>query len=183
MFTGSGAWSIGGQNGRTMATSRKTVIATVALTWALGCIPPWLAASGLLPHGPASSDQAPVWLAWIFGLVFFLAGLAVIVKTLAGGDLDAGGGLPLTAPRAVRAAYDVIVTAIVVSLATLFSWVAFGAGARHFSVYAEGGVNSVSLDGSGEMSGRVAFGLAAILGWVIVCSVMVSIARRWFPRR
>ena len=94
--------------------------------------------------------------------------MAVIVRSFAGADASSGE-LSENAPRALRAVYDLMVAAIPILLAVLFTWVAFGPGERHFTVSGGSGGSAVAMpvSGGGQIIGRVAFGFAAALGWVI----------------
>jgi hypothetical protein len=164
-------------------TTNKIHIAIGLLTAAIGTIP-LLVVMGVLPSRPPAPGDDPAWLAAAVGWTFFLGGMAVIAKSFAGADASSGE-LPGNAPRALRAVYDLMVTAIPILLAVLFSWVAFGPGERHFSVSGGSGGSAVAMPvpGGGQIIGRVAFGFAAVLGWVIAGWTIVSMARRWFSRR
>jgi hypothetical protein len=143
-----------------------------------------LAASGVVPSRPPGPGDDPAWLAAPIGLTFFFGGMAVIVRSFAGADASSGE-LSENAPRALRAVYDLMVAAIPILLAVLFTWVAFGPGERHFTVSGGSGGSAVAMpvSGGGQIIGRVAFGFAAVLGWVIAGLMGVSMARRWFSRR
>ena len=166
-----------------MQTANKIHIAMGLLAMAIGTLP-LLAALGILPTRPPAPGDAPNWIGGAIGLAFFLAGVVVLVRSFAGAD-DSSGDLPAAAPRPLRAVYDLLAMPIPVLLAVLFTWVAFGPGERHFSVSAGDGGSAIAmpLSGGGDIVGRVAFGFGAILGWVFVGWMIVSMARRWFPRR
>jgi hypothetical protein len=164
-----------------LQTANKIHIAMGLLAMAIGMIP-LLAALGILPTRPPAPGDAPAWIGGAIGLAFFLAGVVVIVRSFAGAD-DSSGDLPATAPRPLRAFYDLLAMPIPVLLALLFSWVAFGPGERHFSVAGGSGGMGIATSGGGDIIGRVAFGFGAVLAWWFVGYGVLTLARRWFPRR
>jgi hypothetical protein len=118
------------------------------------------------------SAGTPEWVGVLAGLVFALAGLAVIVGYGTGGA-TADGELPPDAPFAVRLVQYLLGLGMTVSLALIGSWVAFGAGPRRFS--GSGGLGGVGAGTAvGETLGRVAFGLGALVTWGIVILITVA---------
>ena len=109
-----------------------------------------------------SKFHAPHWVVGAAGLVFFLAGIAILTAPPAG------------APDAARTTWRsfLLGLGVVGALAAVFNWVAFGPGPRSFG----GGISIPFVSVSGpqsEWSGRVAFGAGAVLIdafvlWVIV---------------
>jgi len=109
-----------------------------------------------------SSFHAPHWVVGAAGLMFFLAGIAILT------------GPPAGAPEASRTTWRSFLLGLgmVGTLAAVFNWVAFGPGPRSFG----GGISIPFVSVSGpqsEWSGRVAFGAIAVLMdafavWVIV---------------
>jgi len=159
----------------------KITIAVGLLGMAIGTLP-LLVAAGVLPSGHRSPGQAPDWIGYLIGLMFFLAGLSVLIQSVAGGRRNSVGQ-PTAEPFALRGVYNVIGSLIAVSFATLFSWVAFGPGKRPFSVSA-GPVGLFSdTSGSGDMIGRIAFGVAAVVFWFTAVRVVLYTARRLFSSR
>lgn len=153
------------------------------LTAAIGTIP-LLAARGILPSRPPAPGDAPAWIGAAIGLAFFLAGISVIVRVFVGAD-DSSADLPTTAPRAVRAIYGLVGTAIALLLAVLLSWVAFGPGERSFSVSGGAGGMAIAMGVShgSELIGRIAFGFGACLAWIIIGGMTLYKMRRWLSRR
>ena len=106
--------------------------------------------------------HAPHWVVGAAGLMFFLAGLAILT------------GPPPGAPEATRTTWRTFLLGlgIVGALAAVFNWVAFGPGPRSFGGSVS--IPFVSVSGpSSEWSGRIAFGAVAVLIdafalWVIV---------------
>jgi hypothetical protein len=164
-----------------VTAANKFHIALGLLTAAIGTMP-LLALMGILPTRPPAPGDAPAWLGLAFGLAFFLAGIIVIVRSFAGAD-DSSSELPSAAPRGLRVFYDLLVMPIPVLLALIFSWVAFGPGERHFSTSVGFGGMGIATSGGGDMMGRVVFGFAAVLAWLFVGFGMLTLARRWLPRR
>ena len=79
------------------------------------------------------SDSTPPWVLVCAGLVFVLAGLAMIVGYgIAGGVAPDGDLLPGT-PFSVRLVQYLLGFGIIAMLASIASWVAFGGGSRHFT--------------------------------------------------
>jgi len=166
-----------------MQTANKIHIAMGLVGMAVGTIP-LLAWLGILPTRPPAPGDAPAWIGGAIGLAFFLAGVVAMLRGVAGAS-DSTGELPVTAPRALRAANSLLAMPIPVLLALLFTWVALGPGERHFSIGASNGGSAIAMGHSagGDTIGRIAFGFGAVLGWIIVGSMLVSLARRWFPRQ
>jgi hypothetical protein len=170
---------------RLMSDSKRVRASTFTilvgiLTLAIGTIP-LLTVLGVLPRGNDASDAAPLWIGWLIGMVFVGAGILVIIKGIVGNADDASGSLPAGAPRLLRAIYDRVGVALVGSLAAVFSWVAFGPGARHFSVhfFVPAGGLSMPTSGAGDTLGRVAFGIVAVMIWGFAVALVVMTVRRW----
>jgi hypothetical protein len=64
--------------------------------------------------------------------------------------------------------------AIVVDMGLLASWIAFGPGQRQFS-----GSGAIF----GEIGGRVAFGIGALIIWIVLVAIVIGGARRFIERR
>jgi hypothetical protein len=112
---------------------------------------------GLAP--PPSKINGPLWLSSCVGLVFLAGGVMVLVRGWLG--VPDSQDLPDDAPRPLIALQWIAVVACVVGLATAGTWVAFGPGERHF-------VLPILVWGSwAEAIGRAAFGLGALLAWLI----------------
>lgn len=154
----------------------KSLIWAGALSFVCG-FTPFLAMCGILPRSNDVVDHSTDWLGWLVCAMFMAAGAIVILRGFLNGADETRSELPASAPIVLRAVHDGLVVLIVVGLAVVLSWTAFGPGARNFSV-SVGGLSTTTA-GSGDMIGRAAFGLASILGWVMVWMVLVSTARRW----
>jgi hypothetical protein len=124
--------------------------------------------------------HAPLWVVTCAGLAFLLAGLTVALGA-ASPATDSDGALPPSAPLALRMTQYLVGLAIVASLALVGSWVAFGPGERYFTT-------SVSLPfwsdtrAANEWSGRIAFGIGAVLTWLFFVLVAVQGWKKLFRR-
>lgn len=147
----------------------KTRIAMGLLFLVVGVVP-LLAVMGILPAGHEPADPAPSWLGWVIGLMFVGAGFYIILSGFTGdnpSDATATG-------RLLLGYRDLLAFGIIVGLGALFSWIAFGPGPRHFSVAFMGFL----LPMSGDIIGRAAFGLGALLAWGMLIHFAVTKLRR-----
>jgi hypothetical protein len=156
------------------AGPEKTKIAVGLLFMAVSVFS-LLSMLGVLPSGHDPSDPAPSWIGWLIVLMFGGGGIVIITQALAGAGAD--GSLPVNAPGLLRGTYDVLSTAIVCALGAVLTWVAFGPGPRQFSI----GFNGLWVTGAAgnDIIGRVAFGFVAVLVWIVVALMAVTIIRRW----
>jgi hypothetical protein len=164
-----------------MTVPNKAALAVGVINASIGAA---ILTVGVIRSGPATADATPGWVVALTGLLFVFGGAAIVMKTLAGGS-DSNGEMPPDAPRALRMAYDVLVSAIALSLPSIFSWVAVGPGERQFSVSAGAGGAAIALGTSpaDQMTGRIAFGIGSAVAWLIGGAIVLYIWRRWFPRR
>jgi hypothetical protein len=109
------------------------------------------------------------WLGIVFGLIFLLGGSAMVIQGLVNDGRTTGGELPARTPPWLRVVYKLIGLSIVVSLAVIASWVAFGPGERRFSS---------NIPFLGESFGRVAFSIGAALIWLVLIGLGLDTARR-----
>jgi hypothetical protein len=133
-----------------------------------------LFATGIVAPDHQHLTAGERWFTIAFGAVFLLGGTAVIIQLLAGGYDATTGELPAAAPFWLRWIYRAMVVAIVVLMASMFSWVAFGPGERQFTS---------SLPFTGETGGRIAFGIGALLMWLALAVIGFIKARRMLQRR
>lgn len=127
---------------------------------------------------PPGKANAPLWVVMLAGFCFLLGGLGVLVPAAVTGEVRSDGELPAGAPYWLRVFQYLLVLAIFAALATMGSFVAFGPGARSFSVSLPFGSAS---EGS-EIFGRVAFGVGAIITWLCLILVAVSGWRKLVSR-
>lgn len=124
----------------------------------------YLALSGVGLAPLPSRLNGPNWLALAAGLVFVAAGLSVLVRGWLAVP-DNQSNLPADAPVALVAVQWLAAFTITAGLASIGTWIAFGAGPREFTM-------SLPLTGStGEMIGRIAFGFGAIVTWLMAAGV------------
>ena len=140
---------------------------------------PFLALMGVLPTAPRTPDDAPDWFGILFGLAFLFAGIVMMARSFAG--TDAQGNLSATAPRALQFLNNGLGLLVVISLATMFTWISIGPGKRHFMVSVSAGGLTEPAGAGGDMLGRVMFGLGAVMGWVMVVLMVRYFARRRQP--
>jgi hypothetical protein len=129
-----------------------------------------LAVTGILPGKGA---RAPIWVGVCGGLVFVLAGGALVLRWLAGGEAH-DGELPRGSPLWLHGVYYLLGLACIGSLAAIGTWVAFGPGTRAFSM-------SIPLLGRGpanEWLGRTVFGIGAVLVWLF----FIVAARKYWQK-
>jgi hypothetical protein len=114
------------------------------------------------------------------GSVFLLASALLFVDAAAGGT-NADGTLPANAPPVLRVLQSAAGLSIVTLMAVMATWIAFGRGERHFST-------TISLPflvyqpKHSDLTGRVAFGIAALLIWVIVIAGTVAALKKHLTR-
>ena len=130
-----------------------------------------LVALGVVSPNPDEAT-APGWIVGLAGLVFMLAGVAVILLAIGGGSARSGE-LPAGAPALMRRLQGLLVLLTMAGLASIGTWIAFAPGARRFEV------NGTLLHGSaGQMMGRVAFGLGSVITWLFVIGLAWALVRR-----
>jgi hypothetical protein len=153
--------------------TRRGALGVGLLFIACGAIPILM---GLGVIEPSRSD-APPWIAVAAGLVFVCGGLAVILDYAIVGGVDVSGDLPVGTPLALRIANFLLGLSIVGLMLAMSGWIAFGPGERRFS-------STISLPfvwgrrGSGEVSGRIAFGVGTVMIAVMFVAFGISGVRR-----
>jgi len=125
----------------------------------------------VVPMRPRTGD-APLWIAVVAGIAFVLGGISVAVGAIHG--VSETGDLPEDASWWMRLFYYLIGVAVAGALASIGTWVAFGAGPRTFSGT---GMFMLSLEVN-AMIGRIMFGIGAVLAWLITIVLAVSGARK-----
>lgn len=129
-----------------------------------------LASFGVIPFEPRAGE-APLWVLALAGGAFAMAGLVLLVQG-AGRASPTTGELPPGSPLWMRLVQSALSLGVMTLLALVGSWVAFGAGERHFSTagLVEGHVN--------EMVGRGVFAFGALIAWLCVALFAVGAVRR-----
>lgn len=123
-----------------------------------------------------SSFSAPRWVAGLAGLVFILGGFGVLLSALA--ETSDWSDRFSTVIKSLQSVVGVLIFVIMAGIA---NWVAFGSGDRSFSGSVSGSSFSIGLT-TGELVGRIVFGVGAVLlDLIIVLGLITSIVR--FVRR
>lgn len=135
----------------------------------------YFAVVGLGELPPPSRINGPIWLSLLIGLIIFAGSVAVVVRGITGGG-DSNGDLPENAPRWAKIVYWLTGVACAAGLAGLGTWVAFGAGTRHFSM---AGFISGTV---GETIGRTVFGIGALITWLLVVALARNGAKKIFGK-
>jgi len=110
-----------------------------------------LVAIDVIPVDPRNL-HGPRWVGVAAGLAFILFGLAMVA-------------MPATSPEAqgqVTWRGFILVFGILGSMAAMANWIAFGPGERHFSGTISFPFFAIS-SGSSEWTGRIAFGVGALI--------------------
>jgi hypothetical protein len=131
-----------------------------------------LTAKLFVPGWHPAADAPPLLVQYSFGLIFVLAGFAIIIG-YGVGRVDANGNLPADAPLWLYVTQQLLVLGIVGTMGALFSWISIGSGPREFTMSTPVGT---SLGHS--VIGRIAFGFGAVLFWIFFVAVVVMAARR-----
>jgi hypothetical protein len=136
----------------------------------------FLALVGLGLARSPSHLNGPNWLGFAAGLVFFAAGLSVLVRAWLRVP-DKQANLPDDAPAVAVAIQWLAALTAIVALATIGTWVAFGADTRQFSM-------SLPVWGSlAETIGRAAFGFGAIIAWLMAALVAYAGVKKVFGKK
>jgi len=157
--------------------TRRSALAlgTVCLACGIG---PIISALGA---GPAHrSPGVPAWMGIAAGSTFLLAAVLLYADAAAGGT-NPDGTLPETAPPITHFIQSVAGLGIVVLMGAMATWIAFGRGERHFS-------ETIVLpfvayrQQSSALLGRIAFGIGALLIWVIVLAAVAVAIKKHLAR-
>src|SRR5690349_1556094 len=94
---------------------------------------PILIGAGVITPSTPGEPPPPGWVPAAAGLMFVLAGLAVILDYGIAGGVGSDGDLLPGTPLAIRGANLLLGLGIVGLMAAVFGWVAVGSGPRTFS--------------------------------------------------
>jgi hypothetical protein len=145
-------------------------------------VPAILIALGVVPASNPD-PETPAWVGASTGLLFVVAGLTIILDFAIAGGVGPDGDFVAGTPFAIRLGNFLLGMSIVGLMTAVFGWVAFGPGTRHFSSTISVPFLAVSHR-SGEMSGRIAFGVAtALMAAMFVGCGVVGVERLWRARR
>jgi len=114
----------------------------------------------------ASRLHAPLWLLGAMGVSFVSIGLVLLMDGI----------------EALKRAKGWLAFLVLVSFASIFNWVAFGPGERHFTSSSSVGVGPVAVSSASsghELGGRIAFGIFAVLLDLLVASPLILGLWRW----
>ena len=158
---------------RTVVSPRQASITGIAFM-AAGA---WLIFVGTgVPHIAPAKD-VPLWMVALCGVAFMCAGGAMFIRYRYLGALPSGEGPDMAGSPFARSIQLGLAQAAVGCLCAMCAWVAFGPGPRHFRTR-----SSIPFIGSpGEHSGRIGFGVAAILLAAMFVAQLVDAWRA--PRR
>ncbi len=134
-----------------------------------------LVSVGVLPEPGKRAPGAPSWIVFCAGLAFLLGGLSVLVRGVTGTP-DSQTELSPATPVWAHALYHLVGIAIGVSFAAVGTWIAFGGGPRQFSF----SMSFFETRNAGEMIGRTAFGIGALICWLYVAALTARAARKLF---
>ena len=156
----------------TSLTPRGALV--IGLLFAACGVVPILSALRLIPLRP--TEGTPGWVAGCTGVLFVLAGAALINGYAIGGVTSDGDLSPRT-PFATRLVQYLLGLAIVGVMTTICGWIAFGPGPRHFSTVIAVPFMATRSAG-GSLSGRILFGIATVLLATMFVGLGWSGARR-----
>jgi hypothetical protein len=160
----------------TQLTRRKAIV--IGILCLVCGVPPVLGSLGLMPMRLAPG--VPPWMGVAAGSTFLFASMLLFVDATAGGA-NADGTLPANASPALRVLQSAAGLSVVTLMAVMATWIAFGRGPRHFST-------TISLPflvyqpKHSDLAGRVGFGIAALLIWVIVIAGTVAALKKHLAR-
>lgn len=161
---------------QTQLTRRSALtIGVVCLACGIG---PVLGSVGVGPFH--RSDGVPVWMGVAAGSTFLLAAVLLFADAAAGGT-NPDGSLPASASPIARFIQSAAGLGIVVTMAAMATWIAFGRGERHFTT-------TIALpftayrSANTELPGRIAFGIAAFMIWVVAIAATVAALKKHLAR-
>src|SRR5260370_40520405 len=95
-----------GPMGRQIPSSAKSTIACALAAVAIGLFY-ILYSAGIFGPAARHGNDGPSWLGFVFGLIFLLGGMAVVIQTVATGGDTSGSDLPATTPPGLRLIHHV----------------------------------------------------------------------------
>ena len=122
-------------------------------------------AFGLIQLEP-SRTHAPLWIAGAIGVSFAAMGLVLLLDGI----------------EVLKRIRGWLVFVFLVAFASVFNWVAFGPGERHFTTrtgVGSGAIGITTVAEGGELGGRIAFGVFAVLLNLLIASPLIV----WLWRR
>ena len=150
-------------------------VAGVGLAFVAGGLYFIVGAAGYLPM---PETNGPNFLGYCVGAAFLFAGLTCFVRARAG-LADHESDVPDSAPTWIKLSYRVFGIGVAGALAIIGTWIAIGSGPRAFSLSAP----FVEMQTTGEVIGRVVFGLGAVITWIYAIALTVGTVRKMLDRR
>ena len=147
----------------------------VGLAFAAGGLYFIVGAAGYLPM---PETNGPNFLGYCIGAAFLFAGLTCFVRARAG-MTDHESEVPDNAPTWLKLSYRAFGVGVAGALAIIGTWIAIGSGPRAFSLSEP----LVEMQTTGEIVGRVVFGLGATITWIYVIALTVGTVRKMLDRR
>jgi hypothetical protein len=160
----------------TQLTRRSAVL--LGLLCVVCGVPPVLISLGVIPGH--LDPGVPAWMGVAAGSAFLFAAVLLFADAVAG-ETNPDGSLPATAPAFVRFVQNAAGLGIVGLMGAMATWIAFGKGERHFSA-------TVSLPFIAyhpqhpDLPGRIAFGIGAVLIWIVVIAGTVAALKKHLAR-
>jgi hypothetical protein len=136
----------------------------------------YFALVGLATVPTPSKLHGPNWIALAVGVVFAAAGVNVLMRGWLGLP-DNEPNLPADTPVVLVALQWFSAVAVIVALASIGTWIAFGSGERHFSI--AGPVAGPV----GNSIGRAMFGFGAIFTWLMAALMAYAGAKKFFGKK
>lgn len=139
---------------------------------------PILVGLGILTPSPGPDPPPPPWVPVAAGIMFVLAGLAVILDFGVAGGVGPDGDFRPGTPLAIRGANLLLGLGIVGLMTAVFGWIAFGSGPRTFSTTLALPFGVWRNPHASEMMGRVTFGIGtSLLATMFLACGVVGIHR------
>lgn len=120
---------------------------------------------GLLGSAPSSKPPENSWLGVAFGIAFLFAGTSAIIQAVAARGYPTTTELPASSPTWLRSLHTLLGLGAIISVGTMFTWVAIGPGKRTFT-----GSGAIF----GETVGRIAFGIGAMVFWIALAAFVFA---------
>jgi hypothetical protein len=158
---------------RAQSPSSPADVIGVGIAFALGGVYFILIALDLLPL-PGETNSPPVIVACA-GAAFLFAGLTCFVRAKAS-MTDQQSHVSAGAPPWIMLSYRTLSIGAAGALAIIGTWIAIGSGPRSF-VTPLGEMTT-----TGELIGRMVFGLGAVIVWIVVIALALGTVRKLFDR-
>jgi hypothetical protein len=148
----------------------------LGLVFTAAGVMPILGGLGVIPFKSSPGTPAPPWLLLCVGLAFSLAGVAIAFDALAGRRRHGRDRF------SVQLIQYLLGLAMASTLTAPFVWIAFGPGERRFAMTLY--IPFVAeREAANEITGRIAFGLGAVMMIAVTVAIATSGARRLLRAR